>query len=950
MNFLRFAALAIAGLLAAPAWGTLQAPTISLSPGSIAGAGTSTLTITLNNNPPGNPSNIAFNYTYPANVFNAATPAASATCLGGTVSATALGNTLSLSGASISGNNTCTVTVTITSCNQATYSIGGFNVSSSSGNPTAGTANLQVTSNSAAIAGTSTVSASPGSVPADGTTASTITVTAFNACSTGAPGKSVSLAQGVGNSAITPASAATNASGVATFGVTNSFAETVTYAATVTTDSVLITQTASVTFTALNAPTVIKSFSPGTINTGGSSTLTVTITNPNSATLTGLAFTDTYPLGLVNAATPALSNTCGGSATAAAGGNQLALAGGLLSGGSTSCSLSVSVTSSSAASYLNSTGPVISNNALASAGASATLTVIVAVSSFNVVESGANALTGRIFTKIAGENIAVDIVALDASNNVATTFTGDVAAELVDASGGGACAALPLVKALAAQTFAAGDSGRHALSAGQFEANAYRNLRFRIKYPTASPTVTACSADAFANRPKQFVSVLARDQDRTSAGTTRTLNNTSNPGTGNVHNAGRPFRIDATAQNGAGAPATLYAPDAGQPVAVLSQCGVAAVCPAALGTLVTGAWAASAGVITSTTATYSDVGTFDLALEDRSFASVDAGDGTPTSVRYIPSAALLTVGRFVPDRFTLDAGSSITPRSDIAACSGSSFTYMGERMNLVFNLTAREAGGAVTPGYTGATLAALALNSAASYGFGAIDMAAPTPLTSRLDLSLIAGIASSWSAGTTSITAPLSVSRAAAPDGPYDALRLGIAPTDPDGVALRGADLNLDADNSGTPERAQVGAATGVRFGRLRIQNAYGSGTVALPMPMDLQYWNGTNFGNNADSCTTLAAADIALSDYKLNLGAGETAIVEATVSFAAGSGKLTLSPPGATNNGSVLLTPGLVAAGRSYLQAKWTGATWDENPAARATFGLYGSQPKNFIFFRENY
>jgi len=966
----------LAFLAAAPAWGTLQAPTIGLSPASITGGASSTLTITLANQPPGNPSNIAFNFTYPANVFNAAAPAELTDCTGGTVSATGLGNTLSLSGASITGGRTCTVTVSITSCNQADYSIGGFSVTSTSGNPTAGTATLQVTSSSPADAATSSVSASPGSVLADGTTASTVTVTARNFCGTAVPpGKSVSLSQGAGNSTITPVSPTTDASGMATFDVTDSFAETVTYTATVTTDSVTIAQTADVTFNALNAPTVVKSFSPGTISVGGTSTLTVTITNPNNGTLTGLAFTDTYPAGLMNAAAPGLSNTCAGAATAAAGGNQLALTGGLLSGMS-SCELSVSVTSSSAASYLNSTGPVISNNALAGAAASATL-IVIAVSSFNVVEPGANELAGRIFTKIAGENIAVDIVALDASNNIATTFTGTVAVQLVDNSGGGACAALPLVKALADQTFVAGDSGRHALGAGQFEANAYRNLRFRIQYPTASPTVTACSSDAFANRPKAFVGVQASDANRTTAGTTNILNNTSNPGIGTVHNAGRPFQIDATAQNGAGTPATttLYAPDAGQPVTILSQCGVAAVCPAALGTLGSGAWSASSGVITTLTASYADVGAFDLALEDQSFASVDAADGTPTSVRYIRSAAVLTVGRFVPDHFTLGAGSSITPRSDIAACAGSTFTYMEERMDLVFALTAREAGGAVTPGYSGAVLGALVLSNGASYGFGAIDSALPTPLTSRLDLSLISGVAATWSAGLTGVvTAPIAVLRNASPDGPYGALRLGTAPTDPDGVALRGADLNLDADNSGTPERAQVGGASAVRFGRLRLGNAYGPVTQGLQIPLETQYWNGSGFVRNTDdSCTTLDREHIALSAYTLSLNACETAVNEASIAFSGGQASLTLAAAGATagtdNIGTVLLTPllgaagaemycpakggtetGASSAGRAYLQGRWTGAAWNENPSARAAFGLYGSQPKNFIFFRENY
>ena len=950
MNLLRLAAFAVAGLLAAPAWATLQAPTISFSLSSIAGAGTTTMTILLDNNPPGNPGNITFNFVYPANVFNDAVPNAATTCNGGTVSAS--GNSVSLSGASISGNNTCTVTVTLRSCNAAVYSMGGFGVTSTSGNPTAGSANLTVSSEAPAIAATSTVSASPGSVPADDTTLSTVTVTAINVCGTGARNKSISLSQGAGNSTIAPGSALTNASGVAAFTVRDGFAEAVTYTATDSTDGVVITQTAAVTFSALNAPTVTKVFNPGTINIGDVGTLTVTISNPNNGTLTGLAFTDTYPGGLVNAATPALSNSCAGAATAVPGGNQLALSAGVLAGNS-NCSVSVSVTAAGAGSYPNSTGAVTSNNALAGA-ASGTLLVVTAVTNFNVVEPGANALTGRIFTKIAGEAYVVDIVALDASNTVVTAFIGTVTVELVDNSGGGACAALPLVKALAAQTFTAGDAGRHPLGAGQFEAEARRSLLFRIKYPVASPTVTACSGDAFANRPKFFVAVAASDQDRTSAGVARTLDNTSDPGAGFVHNAGRPFRLDATAQNGAGAPATttLYAPDAGQPVALLSDCGAAAACLASLGTLSTGAWSASNGVVTSVTASYNDVGSFNLELEDQTYASVDAGDGTANAVRYIRSAAPLTVGRFVPDHFTVEAGSSITPRSDIGACAASAFTYLDEPMNLAFTLSARAFGGAVTTGYSGATLGALALTNPASYGFGAIDTAVPTPLTARVDATLFTGGSGAWSAGTTGvIAAPIAIRRAAAPDGPYGALRIGVAPTDPDSVALSAADLDLDADNDATPERRQVGATTAVRFGRLLLQNAYGPETVGLQIPLQVQHWNGTAFVlNAADSCTTLAGTDIVLSGYTLNLGAGETSVVEPAISFTAGSGKLTLSPPGAGNNGTVLLTPGLAAAARAYLQGRWTGATWDEDPSARATFGLYGSVPKNFIFFRENF
>jgi len=125
----------------------------------------------------------------------------------------------------------------------------------------------------------------------------------------------------------------------------------------------------------LPAPTVAKVFNATSIALNGTSTLTITITNPNATAITGLAFSDAYPAGLVNAATPALSNSCGGSATGAAGAGSLSLSGGTVAGNA-SCAVSVAVTSATGGSYLNSTGAVTADNAYSGASASATLTVV----------------------------------------------------------------------------------------------------------------------------------------------------------------------------------------------------------------------------------------------------------------------------------------------------------------------------------------------------------------------------------------------------------------------------------------------------------------------------------------------------------------------------------------------------------------------------------------------
>ena len=83
-------------------------------------------------------------------------------------------------------------------------------------------------------------------------------------------------------------------------------------------------------------PTLGKAFSPATIDAGGVSTLTITLTNPDPgvATLTA-PLVDTLPSGVVIAAPPNASTTCGGvgSPVAAAGGIDGDLAGGTLDPG-----------------------------------------------------------------------------------------------------------------------------------------------------------------------------------------------------------------------------------------------------------------------------------------------------------------------------------------------------------------------------------------------------------------------------------------------------------------------------------------------------------------------------------------------------------------------------------------------------------------------------------------
>jgi uncharacterized repeat protein (TIGR01451 family) len=109
------------------------------------------------------------------------------------------------------------------------------------------------------------------------------------------------------------------------------------------------------------APTLSKDFSPATIDQNGVSTLTITLSNPNTsvATLTA-ALTDTLPIGVVIAPTPNASTTCiGGAFTPppSSGDTAVTLSAGAIPAGSGStpgtCIVKVDVTSATAGSHLN---------------------------------------------------------------------------------------------------------------------------------------------------------------------------------------------------------------------------------------------------------------------------------------------------------------------------------------------------------------------------------------------------------------------------------------------------------------------------------------------------------------------------------------------------------------------------------------------------------------------
>ena len=586
--------------------------------------------------------------------------------------------------------------------------------------------------------------------------------------------------------------------------------------------------------------------------------------------------------------------------------------------------------------------------------------VAVTAGGFNAYETStaAGSITGVIKTKIAGAAVSLDMIALNAAKTaIATTFTGTVKVEVLDASNNsgaldadGCRPTWTAIQTLANPTFAAGDNGRKTISFTQ--PNAYRDMRLRISYPAVSPTTTACSNDNFAIRPSAFANFAVTDTDWQTAGSGRNVDSVSFGAL--THKAGRPLTVRADAVNAAGTPAitTNYA---AAPAASLTTCSGAA-CTSSFGTLSLDATFAS-GQLSTATASYNEVGSFQLQLVDSTFAAVDAADGSTAVERNIVSPAI-NVGRFVPDHFVVSYN---TPAFG-TACG--TFTYTGQRFNYttvpVITVAAKNFANNTTTLYATSgswwriTNASLA-NKTYAAASGTLDTTG-LPVTDPVIASTGNGVGTlSFSSGS-----GLSFTRSLA--SPYDAdISLAIDVIDADGVSL-GTAAQFGAATPGNGIAFTSGKV--MRFGRLRLSNANGSQLVPMAIRMETQYWNGTAFVTSADTCTAITPVNIALGNYQRNLSGGETAVASVGA-FSGGVAWIRLSAPGAANNGSVDVSVNLspapvgasctagmtasTASGLAYLQGSWCGAPLDRDPTARATFGVYRGSD-HMIYQRENF
>lgn len=595
---------------------------------------------------------------------------------------------------------------------------------------------------------------------------------------------------------------------------------------------------------------------------------------------------------------------------------------------------------------------------------------------FNAFDTGtaAGSVSGVIRTKIAGGAFSVAVVAVNtAGTGVASGFTGSVRVELLNASDNsgtlnsstGCRSSWVAASGTTASTltFAASDNGRKNIALTV--ADAWRDARVRISSPaTGTATVVGCSSDNFAVRPASLANLGATDATLLTAGTTRTLANSAATG-GNVHKAGRPFTVRATAVNGAATPVTT-SNYTGTPTAFITPCSGAA-CSATLGTL-TLAPTAVAGVINTATASYTEAGAFTLQLVDSSFASVDASDGSTPAEMSVTSASV-TIGRFVPDHFDVVVLVAPVLRTfNSSTCTPRSFTYLGQPFAYATapqaTVLARNAAGATTVNYPNAKLSALVRSQTYTPLIGAT----PGLDSSGATLPSITANGNGTATLATQASDTLRMVRPPTPMAPFNA-SIGLAWSVADNSETGSGNGSITTTAPLSLANIAFDQSNEFRFGVLKLGSAYGSELINLAVPVELQYWNGSNtfVTNTDDSCTSLPTSSLALGTYRGNLAACETAPGSASVVFTNGRGLLRMLPPGSGNAGSVDATVNLgavaagqqcpavgvaasaaVTAGMPWLQGKRAaGTTYNQNPVARISFGQYRSP---LIHLREVY
>jgi hypothetical protein len=502
----------------------VSALTISkvFNPAAINLSANSALTFTITN-PAANTvaqTGVAFTDTLPAGLV-VATPNGLANTCGGTATATAASGSISLTGGTVGVNTNCTLTVNVTGTQTGTSIT---NTSGAVGSTNGGNGNTASATLSVAAPPAITKAFGAASVPLNGTTLLTLTLTnptantfalsgvAFtDTLPAGLQVEETPLPTSSCGGTLTPVSVS-----ISLTGGTIAQGGTCTVSATVggitagakanTANQISSTQsgpTATTSNTATLAvvapPAISKAFGSTGVAVNASTSLTFTITNPaaNTVAQAGVAFTDNFPANLVVATPNGLVDNCGGTAAAVAGSGSVVLTAGSVAVSGT-CTVVVNVTATAANTFNNTTLSVSSTNGGTGNTASASLTAATPptlTKAFGVSTTPANVPVSLTFTLT---NPATNTVAL-----TGVAFTDNFPANLVVATSPG------LTNTCGGTPTATAGSSTVSLSAGTVAINSNCVITVNVTGTAAGTEANAISAIVSAQTGMTTISATA---------------------------------------------------------------------------------------------------------------------------------------------------------------------------------------------------------------------------------------------------------------------------------------------------------------------------------------------------------------------------------------------------------------------------------------------------------
>ncbi len=422
--------------------------------------------------------------------------------------------------------------------------------------------------------------------------------------------------------------------------------------------------------------------------------------------------------------------------------------------------------------------------------------------------------------------------------------------------------------------------------------------------------------------------------------------------------AGTPFSVFVQSRNVSGNPTPNFGNESTSERNYLALTASSLSYPSG-GTLTpltnTGTFAAStpAGTFVNTGISWKQVGTMVIApsLSDADY--LGAGN-----IPNITNSG--NVGRIYPDHFGM-SNLNLTN-------SCTSFAYMGLPMPLTFKLAA-QATDDTTLTNVGSTYgnSVTGQSDSRAYPVYVAENSNAGDGASHSARVITTGTAS-WVAGEydlgSAFTIQYSRQASGAPDGPLASLQLGMQLVDNlDSRSLTGNDMNALTTNScGSACNAKaLGTAVPMRYGRLRLDSAFGPESASLPVNFMMEYWVGNYFAINPnDSCTQIPRSAVIYpagnlandANRTVSLASGTTQgsygnLSASYIVFNAGKVAHSFSAPGAGGKGSFNVS--IDMTGLSWLSYDWNQDNnfYDSVLKASYSFDSYRGNDR-IIYWRE--